>query len=178
MDARTVRRACSLVCRHRALLTTTDLANLRAVVVAQPAARAPKHGTDANERAGALTRSAMAILEAEYHRHDLRLPSLASRLAVTHWHLSRVLHQSTGQSFRAHLHQRRVAAAERMLLTLPSSRSIKEIAYEVGYAGTRALDRRFAKATGVTPSEYRRRAVAAVMAAGAGRPRQSRAPVS
>jgi AraC-like DNA-binding protein len=43
-----------------------------------------------------------------------------------------------------------------MLLAGPEWASIKEIAYTVGYADTRELDRHFRRATGMTPSEYRR----------------------
>jgi AraC-like DNA-binding protein len=82
--------------------------------------------------------------------------TVASRLHVTHWHLARVLRRTTGHSFLQHLHHRRIVAASHLLVAATAPLSIKEIAYDVGYSNTRELDRRFRKATGMCPSEFRK----------------------
>lgn len=155
MDAGAVRRAFQFVCRHRALLDARELAAFLAQMTAG-GPPPPRETTVASRRPAALARTALAILDLEYPTQHIRIADVATRLHVTQWHLSRVLHQATGRSFLAHLHARRVTAAGRLLLGGPESKSVKEIAYEVGYASTRDLDRHFRRATGMTPGEYRR----------------------
>jgi len=155
MDAGAVRRAFQFACRHGALLDARELAAFHEQIAAGGHAP-PNPAAVATRRQGALARAALAILDVEYRTQHIRIADVATRLHVTQWHLSRVLHQTTSQSFLAHLHDRRVTAAGRMLLSSPASTSVKEIAYEAGYASTRDLDRHFRRATGMTPGKYRR----------------------
>ena len=104
-----------------------------------------------------LARTALAIIEREYRSHSMAIAGVASQVNVTRWHLARVLREATGQPFLTHLHRTRVAAACVLLAGGDPMLSIKEIAYDVGYRSTRELDRRFRKATGMTPGEFRRR---------------------
>lgn len=120
-------------------------------------------------RTARLARTALAIVERDYRCHAVCIGDVASQLNVTRWHLARVLREATGQPFLAHLHRARVAAACVLLAEGDALLSIKEIAYDVGYASTRELDRRFRRTTGMTPGEYRRRH-RPVMTAGAPRP--------
>jgi AraC family transcriptional regulator len=103
-----------------------------------------------------LARAALMIVARDYRCHALQIGGVASEVRVTRWHLARVLRQATGQPFLAHLHRTRVAAACELLTGGDPILSIKEIAYDVGYTSTRELDRRFRKAMGMTPGEYRR----------------------
>lgn len=111
---------------------------------------------DTSPRTAWLARAALTLLERDYRDQAMCIALVAARLSVTRWHLARVLRAATGESFLAHLHRARVAAACALLATGDPLLSIKEIAYDVGYARTRELDRRFRKATGMTPGEYRR----------------------
>ena len=113
--------------------------------------------TGTSPRTAWLARTALAMVERDYRCHSMRIGDVASHLNVTRWHLARVLRDVTGQPFLAHLHRMRVAAACELLAGGDALVSIKEIAYDVGYASTRELDRRFRKITGMTPGEYRRR---------------------
>jgi AraC family transcriptional regulator len=109
-----------------------------------------------SQRTAWLARAALAIVARDYRRHALRIGDVAAEVNVTRWHLARVLRHATGDPFLAHLHRARVTAACELLTSGDALLSIKEIAYDVGYASTRELDRRFRKATGMTPGEYRR----------------------
>jgi AraC-like DNA-binding protein len=113
--------------------------------------------TCSSPRTAWLARTALAIVERDYRDHALCIAAVASQLSVTRWHLARVLREATGHPFLAHLHRARVAAARELLASGDELLSIKAIAYDVGYASTRELDRRFRKATGTTPGDYRRR---------------------
>lgn len=110
-----------------------------------------------SSRTAWLARAALAIVARDYRSHSVGIAEVASQVNVTRWHLARVLRLATGRSFLDHLHRTRVEAACELLAGGDPLLSIKEIAYDVGYASTRELDRRFRKALGMTPGQYRRR---------------------
>ena len=96
---------------------------------------------------------ALTEIDRRYADPRLRLHALARQLALSPTHLTQLLKASTGRTFGAHVHERRVAAARALLAG--RSLSIKEIASRVGYASTTQLDRHFKKLTASLPSECR-----------------------
>ena len=100
---------------------------------------------------------ALHEIDRRYADPRLRLKGLAHQLAVSPTHLTQLLKLSTGATFGAHVHQRRVAQAQALLVASPLS--IKEIAARVGYASTTQLDRHFKKITRRLPSEERQLAL-------------------
>lgn len=101
-----------------------------------------------------IVRRALHFVKLNYRDSNLNLTSIAGGVGVSRWHLSRMLRQTTGRSFLKHLHDLRLREAMRLLRT--TDKSIKEIAYEVGYSRTTQLDDHFQRTFSATPSEFRR----------------------
>lgn len=78
----------------------------------------------------------------------------ASALAVTVSHLNDTVKALTGLSVSAHLLQRTVLEAKRLLYH--TERSVKQIGYELGYDEPVYFGKLFKKATGLTPQQFRR----------------------
>lgn len=112
-----------------------------------------------SERAPSCSNAAVArallVIDAEYRDPQLSLSTISSRVGLTLWHLARQIRAATGTTFLGYLHQRRVAEARRLLRG--SDKSVKEIAFLVGYADTRRLDTHFKRAERLTPIRFRQR---------------------
>ena len=89
---------------------------------------------------------------------NFSLTVLARDVGVSNAHLCRILKLETGRGFRAHLHRNRTRRAKTLLTT--TTLSMKEIAFDVGYRTTSALDHHFNRLCGSSPSSYRRTAFA------------------
>ena len=96
---------------------------------------------------------ALRIIKNEHARPQLGLQHVAAAAGLSRCYLSRRLTECTGEPFLVHLHRTRVAFATQLLRH--TCKSIKEIAYEVGYTETRQLDRYFKRVLATTPREYR-----------------------
>ncbi len=96
---------------------------------------------------------ALAEIDRRYADPRFRLCDLAKQSAVSACRLTQMLKQATGETFGAHVHIRRIAAAR--VLLAESSLSVKEIAGRVGYSTTTQLDRHFKRIMKGLPSKYR-----------------------
>ena len=67
-------------------------------------------------------------------------------------HLSRILNQQVGVSFRQLLRHVRIEEAKRMLAS--HRFSVKEVAARVGYSDSHYFSRSFKEMTGLSASEY------------------------
>lgn len=89
-----------------------------------------------------------------HYREDLSIQQLADNAGVTPQHLCRVfrevMHRSPGQ----HITQRRIQAAQELMLT--SSLSLAEIAGQTGFASPGYFSTVFRSNVGISPSEYRK----------------------
>ena len=81
----------------------------------------------------------------------------ATRLNVTTGHLSRLTRAATGQGAAAYIEGRVMAEASRLLAF--TQLSVAEIGYRLGYADPSYFTKRFRKAQGEAPSDYRARFV-------------------
>jgi AraC family transcriptional activator of pobA len=77
----------------------------------------------------------------------------ASLLHISAGHLSEVVKAQSGQPAIKHIHARLVLEARRMLFYTQSS--LKEIAFDLGFAEASYFNRFFKRETGLTPAEYR-----------------------
>lgn len=95
-------------------------------------------------------------------QNDLALPELAAALAATPHELSQLLTQHLGETFYDFVNRHRVDAV-RAELSRPRSaaRPLLEVALECGFGSKSAFNDAFKRHTGTSPSEYRRRLVAA-----------------
>ena len=79
---------------------------------------------------------------------------VATILGVSVSTASRLCRRATGDSIMERVHRTRVERAVQLLAD--STLSVKEIAFEVGYARTSALDRQFSRLLGIRPTALRR----------------------
>lgn len=89
----------------------------------------------------------------QHFAEAIKLPELAKQFGFSERNLKRRFQLATGISTIAYLQQVRVEKAKQLLLC--STKSIKQIAYEVGYDNDGFLIRLFKKQFGVTPSAWR-----------------------
>lgn len=77
----------------------------------------------------------------------------ASMLHISAGHLSEVVKNQSGKPAIKHIHERLVLEARRLLFHTPHS--LKEIAFDLGFADASYFNRFFKRETGVTPADYR-----------------------
>lgn len=95
--------------------------------------------------------------ERAYHDPDISLDKLATRLNASKHHVSQVINEQLGTSFFEYINQLRVEEAKQLLAeTTRSDFHVIEIAYAVGFNNKVSFNAAFKKATGLTPTEYRR----------------------
>lgn len=77
----------------------------------------------------------------------------ASMLNISAGHLSEIVKTQSGKPAIKHIHERLVLEARRLLFH--TSNSLKEIAFDLGFADASYFSRFFKRETSVTPAEYR-----------------------
>ncbi|MGY1670851.1 helix-turn-helix domain-containing protein [Geodermatophilus sp. SYSU D00710] len=97
---------------------------------------------------------ARRLLDDTYDR-PWRLDELAAACAVSRARLAELFSAEVGQPPYAYLLERRVERAAELLRT--TTRSVAEVAAEVGFSSHAQLGRAFGRVTGTTPREWRRR---------------------
>lgn len=100
------------------------------------------------------------ILDSErlYLRNDLRLNHISERLGLADYHTSQVISQGFRTSFYRLVRSYRIReAAER--LQSPDNKSITEVMIGVGFNSKSSFNQAFKEIIGVTPTEYRERAL-------------------
>lgn len=110
-------------------------------------------------RSAVSRRSIEIVLQFKYLLHDSlcshRSPShYASLLHISPLYLNEVVRAVTGLSVSRYIQNELVLRAKRLLVY--SSKSIQEIAWELGVEDYAYFSRLFAKATGVSPSAFRK----------------------
>ena len=99
----------------------------------------------------------LMVEEALYHDADINLDKLAARLNASKHHVSQVINEQMNASFFEYVNQLRVEEAKTLLAeTTKSDFHVIEIAYAVGFNNKVSFNAAFKKATGMTPTEYRR----------------------
>jgi len=89
----------------------------------------------------------------EYYRDYREVNDYASLLNISAGHLSDVIKAQSGKPAIKHIHDRIVLEARRLLFH--STLSLKEIAFDLGFADPSYFNRFFKRETDVTPAEYR-----------------------
>ncbi len=87
---------------------------------------------------------------------ELTQVSLSAQLMVPPHTFTEILNKHLHVNFRSYLNERRVKAAERLLLERPED-SILDIAFEAGFNSKASFNDNFMKQTGQSPTEYRKR---------------------
>lgn len=99
----------------------------------------------------AVLRAIEMILERYFE--PITLSALASEVFVSPFHFSRIFAKATGVTPGRFLTAVRLFEAKRLLLT--TSLTVSDIVCSVGYSSVGTFTSRFARAVGMTPTEYR-----------------------
>ena len=97
-------------------------------------------------------RKAVEFIHENYYL-SLKLEYIAGICNLSTRHFSDIFKQETGRSFTQYIHWYRIQKAKEFLTT--SSRSITDIAFEVGYDDVSYFSKRFKKEENLTPGEAR-----------------------
>lgn len=130
-----------------------------------PARRAeptPDPRIEAAERV-TLDKLASAMRAEGWRRERLTIGDLASELATPEHRLRRLINQRLGfRNFADFVNSYRIEAAKRRLADPAEARStVAAIAFDLGYGSLGPFNRAFRAATGASPTEWRRQALAA-----------------
>lgn len=123
-----------------------------AATLARLAGSTPGHRIRRPRREPALDSVLAALQQSPGQPVSARV--LAATAGLSRWRFSRRFREATGMSFRAYLTVVRLAQARQLLIS--SSRSITDIAQEVGFYDLPHFDRTFRAWFGVTPQAFRR----------------------
>jgi AraC-like DNA-binding protein len=109
--------------------------------------------TPQNATAVVKLAKALQFVESRYHDPDLNLPATAAAVGLSASYLSRLLVQRTGSGFVHYVRELRLRAATMLLVS--TTKSVKEIAGDVGYTRVNELCRNFKSVHGMTPLQFR-----------------------
>lgn len=98
---------------------------------------------------------ALAYMERNLHRSDLRLSEVAASASLSASHLAALIRQRLGRSYLAHLTHLRLERAKALLRS--TDLTVAAVATAVGYETPAPFYQRFKRAFGVTPSGFRER---------------------
>ncbi len=105
-----------------------------------------------------LVKQALAYLQ-QYYQQPISRQEIATAVNANASYLSRIFSQEVGITLWDFLARLRMQAAQELLLSYSSSKSITEIALLVGYDDPAYFCKVFKKHTGVSPKMYRKTAV-------------------
>lgn len=122
------------------------------------------HSTLTPQAADSLHQKLLAAMETEqlYLNSELRLTTLAQHLQTTPHILSQVLNEKIKKSYAEFINTYRIAAAKQQLAD-PAERKtyIINIAYDAGFNNKTSFNQAFKKATGMSPTAYRKQVLLA-----------------
>ena len=90
-----------------------------------------------------------------YYTEPFDKDEIAKRLCVTRRHMDRIVKAHYGKTLRDLIYEKRILHSKRLLLS--SDDSVATIAQQMGFSGCASFKSAFESATGMTPSEYRRK---------------------
>lgn len=96
-------------------------------------------------------------IDNRFRSDQLSLEVLAQQFDVSASYLSRLIREQTGTSFTEYVLQLRIEAVK--LEMVSTDRPIKDIIIEAGYQDMSSFIKRFKKSEGLTPGEYRKKAM-------------------
>jgi AraC-like DNA-binding protein len=108
---------------------------------------------DPEKKRTAMIMDALTYVETNY-RGRLSLAMLAAQSNMSPYHFSRIFKLETGFSPYEYIIKTRIDVAK--ILLKQTGRSVKEIAYEVGFASESHFSKMFLKSVNHTPSEFRK----------------------
>lgn len=119
---------------------------------AEPLLRLADSEKQRSGRRDALAR-VMRYVRAQIASDDLSLTSAAAAAFLSPNYLAHLIKKETGRTFTELVTDRRIALAQSLLVH--STKRVGEIAQRVGFRDEAYFSRRFRRATGMSPSDYR-----------------------
>lgn len=106
-----------------------------------------------------LTEQLSRIIEEEelFKQPDLRITDIAARLATNRTYISAIIKSLSGDSFSNLINGYRIRYAQKLMEEHPDM-SVTDIASECGFTSRSAFYRNFKAITGMTPSEWKKKA--------------------
>ena len=151
------------------LLLTLSLSSIAAFLRADPAlfgtarSGAPEQKTSVSAQDQPLLARLNEVLDRDevWRREALGIGELANIVVAPEHRLRKLINEGLGyRNFAAFLNERRIAAAQRALSDPAQARTpVSAIAYEMGFGSLGPFNRAFKGATGLTPTEWRRKAL-------------------
>ncbi|HVO72845.1 MAG TPA: helix-turn-helix domain-containing protein [Ignavibacteriaceae bacterium] len=92
-----------------------------------------------------------------YLNSELTLGQLAENLNISPRILSQVINEYFNQNFYDYINRLRVEESKKILLDLSNKKTVLEILYDVGFNTKSSYNVAFKRATGLTPTEFKRR---------------------
>lgn len=89
----------------------------------------------------------------KHYAEDLTLERAAEYVGFSKFHFSRLFKEYTGTTYYDHLLNRRIQAAQELLMT---QMPVTDICYQTGFHSPTSFSRSFKAVTGFSPKEYRR----------------------
>ncbi|WBW98227.1 response regulator [Oceanirhabdus sp. W0125-5] len=93
-------------------------------------------------------------MERNYNK-NISLNDLAEEFNMSYHYFSKFFKESTGKKFVDYLTEIRIEKSKELLKQ--GNLSVKEVCYEIGYRDPNYFSKAFRKATGVTPTEFRKK---------------------
>jgi two-component system response regulator YesN len=90
----------------------------------------------------------------EKYTQPITLEEVSNQIGFNPTYFSSLFKKETGQNFLEYLTDTRIQAAKQLLAD--TNRSVIQVSEEVGYIDIKHFTKLFKKATGLTPSEYRK----------------------
>jgi len=92
-----------------------------------------------------------------YLNSELTLNQLAESIQIQPRVLSQIINENYNQNFQDYINRLRVEESKKFLIDPTNKKTILEILYEVGFNTKSAYNIAFKKATGITPTEYKKK---------------------
>ena len=90
----------------------------------------------------------------QHYQAEIDLNGLAAELGITPIYAGQLFKKETGQNFLDYLTELRISKAKELLCG--ETLSVQDVAETVGYSDLKYFSRLFKKATGVSPSDYKK----------------------
>ncbi|MCX8534268.1 helix-turn-helix domain-containing protein [Chryseobacterium luquanense] len=110
------------------------------------------HKAENSSRSEVISKNFKLLLD-QHFIHTKSPSEFASKMNISTVYLNECVKRATGQTVSYHIHQRIILEAKRLLFH--SSKSVKEIATELGYDDYPYFSRLFTKITGMTALTFR-----------------------
>lgn len=108
--------------------------------------------TKKEDKLSSIVSKAKTYMDENYEK-ELTLDSVARKIAISPYYLSKLFKDEIGENFIEYLTRLRIDRAKKLLEE--NQLSIKEICMSVGYSDPNYFSRIFKKVEGATPTEYR-----------------------